>query len=82
MMPILPQPGQPPVFPGHGQMYTAVMLAFGIMTALHHRRRTGEGQQVDTSLLAGKGAGAGTLVTFKNARDESVGALLLGKKLA
>lgn len=58
MMPILPQPGQPPVFPGHGQMYTAVMLAFGILTALHHRARTGEGQEVDTSLLAGNMYGA------------------------
>jgi len=58
MMPILPQPGQPPVFPGHGQMYTAVMLAFGIMTALHHRAKTGEGQEVDTSLLAGNMYGA------------------------
>lgn len=58
MMPILPQPGRPPVYPGHGQMYTAVMLAFGVLTALHHRRRTGEGQQVDTSLLAGNMYGA------------------------
>jgi formyl-CoA transferase len=58
MMPILPQPGQPPVYPGHGQMYTAVMLAFGILTALHHRHKTGEGQEVDTSLLAGNMYGA------------------------
>lgn len=58
MMPILPQPGQPPVFPGHGQMYTAVMLGLGIMTALHHRAKTGEGQAVDTSLLAGNMYGA------------------------
>jgi formyl-CoA transferase len=58
MMPILPQPGEPPVFPGHGQMYTAVMLAFGIMLALHHRQKTGEGQEVDTSLLAGNMYGA------------------------
>jgi formyl-CoA transferase len=58
MMPILPQPGRPPVYPGHGQMYTTVMLAFGVLTALHHRQRTGEGQQVDTSLLAGNMYGA------------------------
>ena len=58
MMPILPQPGRPPVYPGHGQMYTTIMLAFGIMAGLHHRRRTGEGQQVDTSLLAGNMYGA------------------------
>ena len=58
MMPILPQPGQPPVYPGHGQMYTAVMLAFGILTALHHRWQSGEGQEVDASLLAGNMYGA------------------------
>jgi formyl-CoA transferase len=58
MIPILAQPGRPPVYPGHGQMYTTVMLAFGVLTALHHRRRTGEGQQVDTSLLAGNMYGA------------------------
>ncbi len=58
MMPILPQPGQPPVYPGHGMMYTAVMLAFGVLTALHHRRNTGEGQEVDTSLFAGNMYGA------------------------
>jgi len=58
MMPILPQPGEPPVYPGHGQMYTSVMLAFGVLTALHHRRQTGEGQEVDTSLLAGNMYGA------------------------
>lgn len=58
MMPILPQPGQPPVFSGSGQMYTTIMLAFGIVTALHHRQATGEGQQVDVSLFAGNMYGA------------------------
>jgi formyl-CoA transferase len=58
MMPILPQPGQPPVFAGAGQMYTSVMLAFGIVTALRHRQETGEGQQVDVSLFAGNMYGA------------------------
>ncbi len=58
MMPILPQPGQPPVFPGSGQMYTTVMLAFGVVMALHHRQATGEGQQVDVSLFAGNMYGA------------------------
>lgn len=58
MMPILPQPGQPPLYPGHGQMYTTVMLAFGIVTALRHRQRTGEGQEVDVSLFAGNMYGA------------------------
>jgi crotonobetainyl-CoA:carnitine CoA-transferase CaiB-like acyl-CoA transferase len=58
MMPILPQPGEPPVYPGHGQMYTSVMLAFGTVAALMHRRATGEGQRVDASLLAGNMYGA------------------------
>jgi formyl-CoA transferase len=58
MMPILPQPGQPPVYPGAGQMYTAVMLALGVTMALHHRQATGEGQEVDVSLFAGNMYGA------------------------
>jgi crotonobetainyl-CoA:carnitine CoA-transferase CaiB-like acyl-CoA transferase len=58
MMPILPQPGRPPVYPGHGQMYTTVMLAFGVVAALRHRQRTGEGQRVDASLLGGNMYGA------------------------
>jgi crotonobetainyl-CoA:carnitine CoA-transferase CaiB-like acyl-CoA transferase len=53
VMPTLVQPGEPPVYTGAGQMQTAVMLAFGIMTALHHREETGEGQVVDASLLGG-----------------------------
>jgi crotonobetainyl-CoA:carnitine CoA-transferase CaiB-like acyl-CoA transferase len=32
----------------------AMSLAFGIMVALYHRERTGEGQQVDGSLLGGQ----------------------------
>lgn len=58
MMGILPQPRQPPVYPGHGQMYTAVMLAFGVAAAIFHREETGEGQEIDTSLLAGNMYGA------------------------
>ena len=58
MMPILPQPGQPPVYTGAGQMYTTVMLAFGVMAALCHREQTGEGQEVDVSLFAGNMYGA------------------------
>lgn len=53
VMPLLPQPGMPPVYTGAGQMYTAVMLAFGIVTAIHHRHETGAGQVVDASLLGG-----------------------------
>jgi formyl-CoA transferase len=58
MMPILPQPGKPPVYAGVGQMYTTVMLAFGVALALRHRQETGEGQEVDVSLLAGNMYGA------------------------
>lgn len=58
MMPILPQPGQPPVYAGAGQMYTAVMIALGVSFALHHRQATGEGQEVDVSLFAGNMYGA------------------------
>ena len=58
MMPILQQPGQPPVYTEAGQMYSTVMLAFGVMAALRHRAQTGEGQVVTTSLLAGNMYGA------------------------
>ena len=68
VMPTLPQPGEPPVYTGSGQMHTAAMLAFGIMVALHHRAETrpdastepldGEGQVVDASLFGGNLYGA------------------------
>lgn len=58
MMPILPQPGQPPVYAAVGQMYASVMIAYGVLAALHHRAETGEGQKVDVSLLAGNMYGA------------------------
>jgi crotonobetainyl-CoA:carnitine CoA-transferase CaiB-like acyl-CoA transferase len=58
MMPILPQPGEPPVYAGTGPMYAAVMVALGVTIALHHRQATGEGQEVDVSLLAGNMYGA------------------------
>ena len=53
VMPTLPQPGQPPVYTGVGQMHTAVMLALGTMLALYHRDECGEGQVVDASLFGG-----------------------------
>lgn len=53
VMPSLPQPGEPPVYAGAGQMHTAAMLAFGTMAALYHRGETGEGQVVDASLYGG-----------------------------
>ncbi|MBJ22734.1 MAG: hypothetical protein CL933_25260 [Deltaproteobacteria bacterium] len=58
VMPTLPQPGQPPVFPESGSMYTAIMLAFGVMAAVHHRAESGQGQIVDASLLGGNMYGA------------------------
>jgi len=58
VMPTLPEPGQPPVYPGSGPLYAAVMLALGALLALHHRADTGKGQRVDASLLAGNMYGA------------------------
>jgi len=58
MMPILGQPGEPPVYTGAGAMHNSVMLAFGVVTALIHRQATGEGQEVDTSLFAANMYGA------------------------
>ncbi|MEI2790225.1 MAG: CoA transferase [Steroidobacteraceae bacterium] len=50
-MPMLPQPGQPPVYTGAGAMHATGQLAFGVVTALLHRVKSGEGQQVDVSLF-------------------------------
>ncbi|MBK6552414.1 MAG: CoA transferase [Rhodocyclaceae bacterium] len=58
MMPILPQPGQPPVYTGSGAMHASVMMAFGIVMALFHRLETGEGQEVDVSLFGANMYGA------------------------
>jgi formyl-CoA transferase len=58
LMPVLAQPGQPPVYTSAGQMNSSVMLALGVMFALWHRDETGEGQEVDVSLLAGNMYGA------------------------
>ena len=41
---------------------TALYAAFGIMTALHERTRTGRGQQVDASLLGSALAASGTFL--------------------
>ncbi len=58
MMPILPQPDQPPVYTGSGAMHASVMLAFGVVTALVHRVDSGEGQEVDVSLFGANMYGA------------------------
>lgn len=58
MMPILPQPGQPPVYTGAGAMHASTMLAFGVVMALLHRAASGEGQAVDVSLFGANMYGA------------------------
>ncbi|MBW2384253.1 MAG: CoA transferase [Deltaproteobacteria bacterium] len=74
VMPSLPEPDQPPVFAASGQMYTMVMLALGIVTALYHRDETGEGQIVDASLLGGNMYAATlTLDAFMAMRDDRLG---------
>lgn len=49
-------PGVPPVpaFGGMADQVGAVTLSYGVLLALIHRSRTGEGQQVDASLLGGQ----------------------------
>ena len=70
----LPEPGQPPVYTATGPMYTAVMLAMGIMTALYHREETGEGQSVDASLYAGNlYAATLTIDAYLAMRDDILG---------
>ena len=52
VMEITGQPDGPPtkVGPGVGDIFTAALNAVGILAALHHRERTGEGQYVDTAM--------------------------------
>ncbi|MAI79533.1 MAG: hypothetical protein CL917_11370 [Deltaproteobacteria bacterium] len=70
----LPEPDQPPVNAGAGQMYTWVMLALGVVTALHHRHKTGEGQRIDASLLGGHMyASTLTLDAFMAMREDRLG---------
>ena len=74
VMPTLPEPDQPPVYAGTGQMYTTVMLAFGIVVALHHRAETGEGQEVDASLFGGNlYAGTLTLDAYLAMEEDRLG---------
>lgn len=37
--------------PGVGDIVPGMMLAFGVLSAIHHARRTGEGQFVDVSMV-------------------------------
>ena len=52
VMSITGQPDGPPtkVGPGIGDLFTAVLNCTGILAAVHHRERTGEGQHVDTGM--------------------------------
>ena len=52
VMQITGQEDGPPtkVGPGIGDLFTATLNAVGILAALHHRDRTGEGQYVDTAM--------------------------------
>ncbi|MFW5919322.1 MAG: succinyl-CoA:mesaconate CoA-transferase [Halanaeroarchaeum sp.] len=52
VMEITGDPDGPPMKtgPGIGDLYTAVLHAVGILAAVHHRERTGEGQYVDTAM--------------------------------
>ncbi|MFB6154630.1 MAG: succinyl-CoA:mesaconate CoA-transferase [Haloferacaceae archaeon] len=46
-----PENGPPTkVGPGVGDLFTAVLNAVGVLAAVHHRERTGEGQFVDTAM--------------------------------
>jgi len=52
VMEITGQEDGPPtkVGPGVGDIFTAALNAVGILAAVHHRERTGEGQYVDTAM--------------------------------
>jgi len=52
VMEITGQEDGPPtkVGPGIGDLFTAALNAIGILAAVHHRERTGEGQFVDTAM--------------------------------
>ncbi len=55
LMSVTGEPDAPPTrtFGGMADQTSAFLLGFGIMMALYHRERTGEGQMVDGSLLQG-----------------------------
>jgi crotonobetainyl-CoA:carnitine CoA-transferase CaiB-like acyl-CoA transferase len=56
LMSVTGEPGGPPTRIGApiGDHVGAICLGFGIMAALFHRMRTGEGQRLEGSLLAGQ----------------------------
>lgn len=48
-----PESGPVKVGPGVGDIFPAVLSVVGVLSALHHRDRTGEGQYVDVSMVDG-----------------------------
>ena len=56
LMSVTGEPDSPPTrtYAGMADQVSAFLLSFGIMVALYHRERTGEGQMVDGSLLQGQ----------------------------
>jgi len=56
LMSVTGEPDDPPTrtFGGMADQTSAFLLAYGIVLALFHRERTGEGQMVDGSLLQGQ----------------------------
>lgn len=52
LMARLGEPGAPPIYlgMGSGDAYGGLLSALGILIALYHRQRTGEGQMLDASL--------------------------------
>ncbi len=55
MMSVTGEPETPPTrtFNGYADQISAFLLSYGIMVALFHRERTGQGQSLDGSLLQG-----------------------------
>jgi crotonobetainyl-CoA:carnitine CoA-transferase CaiB-like acyl-CoA transferase len=69
----LGEPGQPPIYlgMGSGDAMGGLMAAYGIMVALHNRRKTDRGQFLDASLYGAQlFLAAPTLQPFLATRDE------------
>lgn len=56
LMSVTGEPDSPPTrtYAGMADQVSSFLLSFGIMVAIYHRERTGEGQMVDGSLLQGQ----------------------------
>jgi len=70
----LGEPGQPPIYlgMGSGDAMGGLMAAYGIMVALHARRKTGRGQFLDASLYGAQlFLAAPTLQPYLATRDEA-----------